>query len=79
MGFVEGTQKNMRLKPLKGIDPLLSGFSSDDIEIPDTNTNPVITSNNNYNNMLVPTFENKKNEIVKRLNERDIVRFRFAF
>lgn len=57
-----------------GIDPLLS-VSSDNIDIIDTTTSPV-TTNTNYNNMLVPRFENKKNEIVKRLNERDIVRFR---
>jgi hypothetical protein len=58
----------------KGIDPLLS-VSSDNIDTLDTTTSPV-TTNTNYNNMLVPRFENKKNEIVKRLNERDIVRFR---
>jgi hypothetical protein len=58
-----------------GIDPLLSGLSSDNIDISDITNSPVIT-NTNYNNMLVVTFENKKNEIVKRLNERDIVRFR---
>lgn len=57
-----------------GIDPLLS-ISSDNIEILDITNSPV-TTNTNYNNMLVVTFENKKNEIVKRLNERDIVRFR---
>lgn len=58
-----------------GIDPLLSGLSSDNIDISDITNSPVIT-NTNYNNMLVVTFENKKNEIVKRLNERDIVMFR---
>ena len=58
-----------------GIDPLLYGFSSDYITISDILDSPVIT-NTNYNNMLVPRFENKKNEIVKRLNKRDIVRFR---
>ena len=58
-----------------GIDPLLSGFSSDNIEILDTRS-PQLLLITNYNNILVPTFENKKNEIVKRLNERDIVRFR---
>lgn len=57
-----------------GIDPLLSG-SSDDIDVLDDLPSPTITNYSNYTIMLVPRFENKKNEIVKRLNERDIVRF----
>ena len=42
-----------------GIDPLLSEFSSDDIEILDASSPqlPLIT---NYNNILVPTFDFRK-------------------
>ena len=58
-----------------GIDPLLS-VSSDNIDIQDVTTFPQLLLTQDYYNMLVVTFENKKNEIVKRLNERDIVRFR---
>lgn len=57
----------------KGIDPLLS-VSSDNIDISDITTSPV-TTNNNYYNILVPRFENKKNEILERLNKREIVRY----
>lgn len=45
------------------------------IETLDIISNLPSTTTNNYNNMLVPTFKNRKNEIVKRLNKRDIVRF----
>ena len=39
-----------------GIDPLLSGFSSDNIEMLDTRS-PQLLLITNYNNILVPTFD----------------------
>ena len=39
-----------------------------------TLSSPLVT--NIQYNMLCATFENRKNEILERLNERDIVRFR---
>jgi hypothetical protein len=54
---LSGKNLKSEVTEYNGIDPLLS-ISSDNIDRLDITTNPA-TTNTNYYNMLVPTFENQ--------------------